>query len=437
MTLTFGSLFAGIGGFDLGFERAGMSCAWRSEIDKGCNALVEKRRPHIKNLGDVRNVTKRRAGTADVVCGGFPCQDLSVAGKRKGLAGERSGLWFEFHRVIEECRPRWVVVENVPGLLSSQEGGDFTVVLRGLDELGYCVAGRVLDAQYFGVPQRRRRVFLVASLGNTSSVQVLFEPESMQGNFEAGGEEREDATAYSLSGFGGYSESVGSLRANGGDYGGGSENLIAKPLLGKQGRRDNGGDENLLVTDARGNGDGMVANDRVGDHQDRVTDYTALVSFAWQQGSPKNGMGREYIARKGDYAGSLSASRHDAIAFSADRDGADDTTELSPTLRHGGDEPDHHKAFRKMAVAWHENKGGSFTEAETARALRAGASHSYQGTGVRRLTPTECERLQGFPDGWTGGFADSVRYKMLGNAVAVPCAEWIGRRIVEIEKGKA
>jgi len=112
--MTFGSLFAGIGGFDLGLERAGMRALWRSEIDSQCNALTDERMPNIQNFGDVRNVTKRNAATPYVICGGFPCQDLSVAGKRAGLAGSRSGLWFEFYRVLTELGPQWAVIENVP-----------------------------------------------------------------------------------------------------------------------------------------------------------------------------------------------------------------------------------------------------------------------------------------------------------------------------------
>ena len=124
VTLTFGSLFDGIGGFIIALERAGMECLWRSEIDRFCNAQMEERHPDIPNLGDVRNVTKETAEPINLVCGGFPCTDLSVAGKRAGLAGEQSGLWFEFHRVIEELRPRWVIIENVPGLLSSWSSDD-------------------------------------------------------------------------------------------------------------------------------------------------------------------------------------------------------------------------------------------------------------------------------------------------------------------------
>ncbi len=135
--LTFGSLFAGILGFDYGLVQAGMRPLWVAEIDPKCSDLIAERAPGIPNLGDVRNVKKETVAPVDVVVGGFPCQDLSVAGKRKGLAGSRSGLWFEFLRLITEARPQWAVIENVPGLLSSNGGRDFAVILSGESFLSY------------------------------------------------------------------------------------------------------------------------------------------------------------------------------------------------------------------------------------------------------------------------------------------------------------
>ena len=175
---TFGSLFTGIGGFDLGFERAGMVPAWQVEIDAKCQEVMGYYWPDVEKFGDVRDVGKRNLTPIDLLCGGFPCQDLSVAGKRKGLAGERSGLWFQFARVIGELRPKWVVIENVPGLLSSGDKRDMGILLGQLAKFGYLGCYRVLDAQFYGVAQRRRRVFIVGCLGDASALQVLFESES-------------------------------------------------------------------------------------------------------------------------------------------------------------------------------------------------------------------------------------------------------------------
>ena len=154
--MKFGSLFSGVGGLDLGLERAGFECAWQAEKDKYCLKVLEEHFPDAERYDDVRSITRETAEPVDLICGGFPCQDVSVAGKRNGLSGARSGLWFEFERIIREFKPKWVLIENVGGLLSSNSGEDFRTIIQTLDELGYGVAWRVLDSQYFGVPQRRK-----------------------------------------------------------------------------------------------------------------------------------------------------------------------------------------------------------------------------------------------------------------------------------------
>ncbi len=167
------SLFAGVGGFDLALERAGIKVVASVEIDKKAQAILKKHFPNAEQFNNVTEVTGEQLIQAGfnpangIITGGFPCQDLSVAGKRAGLAGKRSGLFWEICRIIDETRSQTVILENVPGLLSSNNGRDMAVVLEALVNRGYRVAWRVLDAQYFGVPQRRRRVFIVASLGNS------------------------------------------------------------------------------------------------------------------------------------------------------------------------------------------------------------------------------------------------------------------------------
>lgn len=304
-----GSLFAGIGGFDLGFERAGIETVWTVENDKNCNEVLATYWPNVERHEDVREVGKHNLESVDLISGGFPCQDLSVAGRREGLAGERSGLWFEFARVIGEMEPQWVVVENVPGLFSSGGGRDFLVIVRALEQFGYCVAWRVLDSQFFGVPQRRRRVFIVGSLGNAGSIEVLFESEGGEGHPAEGGEE----------------------------------------------------------------GQGTAAPVERG-----------AIGFDWQQAG-------------------------DAL------------DECSQTL----------SVTRVQAYLLNEDKIGPLDTQVMATCDQTVDSNQIQldAMGVRRLTPTECERLQGFPNGWTEGLSDTQRYKTLGNAVTVSVAEWIGRRI--------
>ncbi|KKL56392.1 hypothetical protein LCGC14_2245880 [marine sediment metagenome] len=187
-----GSLFAGIGGFDLAAEQAGMTVAWQSENNRpASNVLAHRFKVH--NYGDVHGVES--PPTVDVLSGGFPCQDYSVAGQRGGLAGDRGALWWEYHRLITGLRPTWVVAENVPGLLSSRDGQDFETIVGSLTELGYGVAWRVLDSQFFGVAQRRRRVFIVGYFGKPCPAEVLFESESGTGDSPQGRSAGEGVTA--------------------------------------------------------------------------------------------------------------------------------------------------------------------------------------------------------------------------------------------------
>ncbi len=314
--MRFGSLFSGVGGFDLGFERAGMECAWQAEKDKFALQVLNTHWPNVRKYEDVKDVG-RNAEQVDLICGGFPCQDLSVAGKRAGLAGERSGLWFEFRRIIEELAPTWVVIENVPGLLSSNKGEDMAVLLGGLAQFGYGWAYRVLDSQYFGVAQRRRRVFIVGHIGDaTAAAKVLFEPESRDWDSAPRRETREEN-----------SRIAGTLASSGGG--------LDRPA----------GNANEL---------------------DFAIPYIPEIARAITSG--------EGLRQKVDQ------------------------------------------------------------DTYMVEALKAGVSKSYQGVGVRRLTPIECERLQGFSDGWTGEHSDTQRYKMMGNAVTVNVAEWIARRIVEVSE---
>jgi len=171
------SFFSGIGGFDLGFEMAGMTVVMQCEIDPFCRKVLKKHWPDVQLYGDIAEIKSEQIPDADVYVAGFPCQDLSLAnqGKRKGLEGERSGLFHKFMRLVEERQPRWIVIENVPGLLNSNSGRDFAVVLDTLGGGGYGVSWRVFDSKFFGTPQRRRRVFLVGSLGSIRTAKVLLD----------------------------------------------------------------------------------------------------------------------------------------------------------------------------------------------------------------------------------------------------------------------
>lgn len=267
--LTGVSLFAGVGGFDLAMERQGVKVVASVEIDRKCQAILAKHFPSARIFDDITEVKGSDligAGfepSKGIITGGFPCQDVSVAGKRAGLAGNRSGLFWEAARVVEEAKAEYFVIENVPGLLSSNDGKDFGVVIGTMADLGYSVSWRLLDAQYFGVPQRRKRIFIAGRrTAGTSAGEILFKSNGLRGNstqisgtreevarrvarsfgqssfagytegpatITASSYKRpEDNVVVTASSFGGYSEGVGTLRASGGDLGGGSENLVVR-----------------------------------------------------------------------------------------------------------------------------------------------------------------------------------------------------------------
>lgn len=323
-------LFSGIGGFESAFRRVGAELIAACEIEPSCQQVLRRQFSGAEIINDVKEITGDRIRIKpDVITGGFPCQDLSVAGRRAGLVGERSGLWFELIRIIAESQPRWVVIENVPGLLSSNGGRDFAVILHGLVECGYGVAWRVLDSQYTGVAQRRERVFIVASLGSQRCAEVLFERDGSAWDSPP----RREA-----------GQGVAALTANG---------------VGTCGADDNQAQAgHLVVATLTSNGDAH-SGFRLGDGLVVAHRMTAFGEYVED--------GTSSTLKQRDYK---------------------DATDLVV---------------------------GSF--------------------GVRRLTPTECERLQGYPDGWTAfgdngkQISDSARYRMLGNAVTEPVVAWIARRI--------
>jgi DNA (cytosine-5)-methyltransferase 1 len=336
-----GSLFAGIGGFDLGFERAGFEVAWCVEWDKNAQAVLRKRFPNAQVYGDIREVDPDKLESVDVICGGFPCQDLSVAGKRAGLAGERSGLFHDAMRIVRQLRPSILILENVPGLLSSNRGLDFATVLREVGEGWDCaeVGWRVLDSQYFGVAQRRRRVFVVAGSRVGCAEQILALAEGGEGDPPSRDEARQGTSSDAAGGFAGSRESA-----------------IAAPL------------------------------------------ETQTIAFHPTQ-DPISSAERTHALGCGSKQGCATV----AVAFAQNQVGEIRTSETMSTI------------------------------GTTGNASARTTPKIISGMVVRRLLPVECERLQGFPDGWTQigtdkPTADTHRYKQLGNAVTVNVVEWIARR---------
>lgn len=415
--LTVGSLFSGVGGLDLGLERAGMRVLWQVEIDPQARAVLRKHWPNVDLHEDVRDVGRHNLEPVDLICGGFPCQDLSVAGRRAGLAGERSGLFYEFMRVVAELAPRWVLIENVPGLLSSNGGRDMGAVLGTLAKLGYGYAYRVLDLQHFGVPQRRRRVFIVGHLGGFCPPEILLEPESVPGH-PAPGREAGEGVAGGVEG-GAFSESwprswrdgVGTLRAEGKALASSvdSGNIVMPTLRTNTGWTYDGkeGPHNIVAHTLRA--EGYDAG------EDGTGRGTPIVPVAFSVNQRREGRLRDvHASLNGEQSGAqvdgVLVMPH--IAFTC-KDSGQDAGDLAPTLR----AMPHDKS--------HPNAGGQV---------------AVYAAVPRRLTPRECERLMGWPDDWTRygvtddgrevEMADGPRYRMCGNGVGAPVAEWIGRRIV-------
>jgi DNA (cytosine-5)-methyltransferase 1 len=246
------SLFSGVGGFDLGLEQAGMTTIYQCEWDKNASSVLQRHWPDIPKWGDVSTLTAteilQHGNKPDIIAWGSPCQDLSIAGKRAGLEGDRSSLFYEGIRIIKELRketnneyPRVSIWENVAGSITSNKGADFGVILNEMAEAGALVIEwAVLDAQYFGVPQRRRRVFVIAifdpAIARDCPDPILPVSQSLPGDFEKSEQKKqtapnETATGFRSNNYAQYTEGVGTLRSNGGDLRGGSETLITEPML--------------------------------------------------------------------------------------------------------------------------------------------------------------------------------------------------------------
>jgi DNA (cytosine-5)-methyltransferase 1 len=375
--MKFGSLFSGIGGFDLGFERAGMQCVWQSEIYPPARRLLKRHYPNVQLKGDIQF---ERFEAVDLICRGFPCQDVSTAGRRAGLVGERSGLWFAFLDVLQRNKPEWVVIENVPGLLSSNAGRDFATILYGLGECGYRVAWRVLNSQYFGVPQRRRRVFIVGHLGDGRAAEVLFERESGEGYSRPRQETQKDAPTV-----------IGTLLASG------------------AGSARSGGNRNevdLLIPTNNG--------------IPQVKSFNCLPQTLFRHNDYAN-----YTVDTNSSALRAQARHHsDLVVIALDSRNMQSSL-IVGTLHQNPLNVYYSQDFNQDRIYSSSGIAPALTASDSAKSRRILTSF-----GVRRLTPLECERLQGFPDDWTAGESDTARYAVLGNAVTVPVAQWLGERIM-------
>ncbi|MBI2818143.1 MAG: DNA cytosine methyltransferase [Acidobacteria bacterium] len=414
--MIYGSVCSGIEAVTLAWHPLGFEPAWFVEIDSFCSALLAHRYPHVSNVGDFRDIGPG-ARPIDILVAGTPCQAFSCAGRRAGLADPRGNLAIEFCRLAGRLRPRWVVWENVPGVLSSNRGRDFGAIIGALVKLGYGCAWRVLDAQYFGVPQRRRRVFVVGHLGDwRSAAAVLFERESLRRNPTPGKKAK---------------TSVAALTANG---------------VGTCGADDNQGQAGHLiprVAETLRAGANRTGGDRPpGTDADTASTYLVPIAFG---GGKKSG--------SIEVATTLSsrATRQDfytetLIAFSSKQHAAD-AGPLSPTLRAMPHDASHANGGGQVAIAFSAGnlarREGANPSADIFQTLRADCGDNHpcvmRGLAVRRLMPRECERLQGMPDDYTlipyrgRPASDGPRYRAIGNSMAVPVMRWVGDRIQAVD----
>lgn len=391
-----GSTFTGVGGADLGFEWAGMEIAWQCELDKWKRQVLAAHWPSIPIYEDITQLHDPEP--VDLMVGGFPCQDLSVAGQRKGFTGERSVLAFEFLRLAESIRPRWIVLENVPGLLSSSRGRDFARLVDEMVACGYGVGWRVLDAQFFGTAQRRRRTYLVARACETGIDSRDAGFIALSALLESG----EGDTTPCLT-----AEEVAALGARSGAAGRSREGRVVIPIQNTViGRSDNAG------PNGRGHGDVdgvMFTLDTSSPHAMAVVPIQDGRAMEKKQ----NGMG---------------VGNEDDPSYTLDRTGAQSVAAYRKSAR--ARTSDGYETWVEDGVA---NTLNRFDVGDT-RTTHIVATDSV----VRRLTPVEAERLQGWPDNWTApegvDAPDGKRYAACGDGIAAPVAYWIAKRIMEIEK---
>lgn len=423
--MRYATVCSGIEAPTAAWEGLGWEPVWFSEIEPFPCAVLAHHYPDVPNLGDMTKIIEQvDNGTADdnigLLAGGTPCQSFSVAGLRRGLDDDRGNLMLEFVRIINKIKPRWVFWENVPGVLSSGRGRDFGAFVGALAQCGYGVAYRVLDAQYYGVPQRRRRVFVVGYLGDwRPPAAVLFEQESLRGHTPPRGKKAERVATFAESSFGQYHQGVGCLRANGGTCGDGSETIVIQG--------------NAIRPDSGCEGKGWSADE---------TCYTLTA-----------------------------ADRHAVCYENHPTDSRVKESKICPTVRRrwgtgGGNVPFVAFTQNTRDEVRYIGGDGNIAGAVCANAGVKQQNYLHSGAVVRRLTPLECERLQGFADGytripkkilagrpktkhyqnypdlyaanpdgtWTKYWEDGARYAALGNSMAVPVVRWIGERIDAVDK---
>lgn len=410
--MKYGSVCSGVEAATMAWHHMGWEPSFFSEIEPFPCAVLKHHYPEVPLHGDFTTIGENDYEPIDLLVGGTPCQSFSIAGLRKGMADDRGNLALEFLKLAQRTRPTWVVWENVPGVLSSNGGRDFGAFLGGLGEIGYGFAYRVLNAQYFGVPQRRRRVFVVGYFGDwRPPATVLFERHSLQGHPAPSKEKREEtARAYGngISGQQWPKAAAPTLNATFGDK------------LGPEAQHALCG-AGLFVPEANNK------------------DYLCMAS----------GQANAEILKNTSPTLTAISPERPIISCS---EVSPSVTASGPPFSRPGNERIECEALVAFAAAIKENQQGAVWESDVTSSLATaggkpgqGYQACRQGMQVRRLTPVECERLQGFPDDFTKipyrnkpaeNCPDGPRYKAMGNSMAVPVMKWIGERIEKIKGSK-
>lgn len=453
--MKFASICSGCGGLDFGLERAGLECALQVEIDRSARSVLARHWPDVPKLNDLLQVEPAHVPAVSLFAGGTPCVDLSMAGRRAGLDGARSGLFFKFVALADSQPSAWVLWENVPGALSSNDGLDFAAIVReltgfepGVPRDGWRPGGfavgpkrwlvwRMLDSQYFGVAQRRLRLFVVAGPRERPCPEVLFEPGCLPGDpaprREAGASVAGSLTVGASSGGGWRVGADARAKAQGGPGFAESDVMYTLDTTGLQG-----------IARAR--------TTRPGQRMEPSSEtFGGVIPYHLAQiTSPEN----RANPAPGDPAPSLNGDARLAVAYQCHG------SNVGPigTLRQGNGGVTGGVPFLAHSLtASHdasEDGTGRGTPLVPVLAQSITVSHAkgcasagnnpgmvnpvlLPSGGVRRLSPVECERLQGWPDQWTRfdekgrELADGPRYRMIGNGVTSSVAEWLGRRLVK------
>lgn len=476
---TLGSLFDGIGGFPLaGQITERIKTVWAAEIEPNCISITRRHFPDVLHLGDISELRGDEIQPVDIISFGSPCQDLSVAGQQRGLDGNRSGLFLPAVRIIQEMReathgeyPKFIIWENVPGAFSSNDRKDFQRVLEEITETEISippsgewanaglvrggavdVAWRILDAEYWGVPQRRKRIYLVGDIRRQRADEVLFKPESLLGYSAKSKEEAQNVTTASAYGVRNEDSGITDRRI---------------PILNPS-QPDNECFFDISPT--------LLARMGTGGNQVPIvakTEKTNVIPIKDEASRQKNsnGMG---VGEAGGMAYTLTSSDQHAVFYEAYQHHGYRESKISGTLTAGQNNTVRGDTPIVVDKCFEENQFGGYRETTVGSPLRASGGGSYGGGTetlvtttekektpgnipskpsirdilngavqkvkyiIRRLTPRECERLQGFPDDWTRWgvdgteIADTNRYKAIGNSIAVNCAIRVFLGIIEV-----